>query len=254
MKSNLLGFFISLIPLLACSGSDDDFIAKNGGSIQVGGKGFLAVIDCRADGEVTEYASGITQLKNIFEIDVKQSRAKDFSFDSLNDHIKATKGNAAVFVLDDPAWPMALSAPEDRWAMVNIAKLKTDNPTEGVLQQRANVMIVRQGCRALGSDESASTNSCAYTALSLTDLDKVVSLEVPMNTFFAVAESMKRRGIEPIVMVTYSDACDMGVAPPPTNDIQRAIWQKAANKKADKADPTNRWKRDFPDKGKPKAK
>ena len=32
--------------------------------------------------------------------------------------------------------------------------------------------------------------------------------------------------VRKIEVVSYQDACEMGVAPAPTNDVQKAIWDK----------------------------
>ena len=52
--------------------------------------------------------------------------------------------------------------------------------------------------------------------------------------------------------VPYSAACKMGWAPPPTNDVQRAIYERFKNKRIDSKGPTARWKRDFPEKAEKK--
>jgi hypothetical protein len=60
----------------------------------------------------------------------------------------------------------------------------------------------------------------------LTDLDKITDLDVAMDTYVAVCQSFDSIGIVPSEYGTYQDACEMGIAPAPTNDIQRAIWEK----------------------------
>jgi hypothetical protein len=53
----------------------------------------------------------------------------------------------------------------------------------------------------------------------------------------AIRRNMKARGITQTMISSYLKACEQGWAPAPTNDYQRAIWEKV---KADKErGPTN---------------
>ena len=72
---------------------------------------------------------------------------------------------------------------------------------------------------------------------SVQDLD-VIQVERPCpEPFNKMIDGAKTFGIEPIRMATYRIACEEGWAPAPTNDVQKAIWEKV---KADKErGPTN---------------
>lgn len=54
---------------------------------------------------------------------------------------------------------------------------------------------------------------------------------MPFDKFAAFAKHLSDFGVKPRKMATYKRACQEGWAPAPTNDIQKAIWEKA---KADK--------------------
>ena len=89
-----------------------------------------------------------------------------------------------------------------------------------------SLLLIRQCCRALGSDESSSLDTSFHSIFNLKDLDAITSYDITMAPEMNVPDVMKLRGIEKFEYGTYEEACMMGVAPPPTNDIQKAIWDK----------------------------
>ena len=121
---------------------------------------------------------------------------------------------------------MALSCPEERWAMLNAAKLNTDTPDEQKFRRRIAILFERQCCRALGCDEGAGNETCFRTILKSSDIDKIESMDLPLNATTSITDTMIYRGMEPIDWGTYRDACEAGRAPAPTNDIQKTIWKQ----------------------------
>ena len=139
--------------------------------------------------------------------------------------------------LQTGSFPKPLTAAEEKWTLINAAKIKTDNPDKEKYQKRMSLLFMRQCCRILGSDATKSPECCLYPVFSLKDLDDVKSMDVAIGVFMAVNDSMSRLGMESVMIVTYRDACELGKAPAPTNDIQKAIWERV---KADKErGPTN---------------
>ena len=81
-------------------------------------------------------------------------------------------------------------------------------------------------CRVLGSDECETTDSFFHAILSARDIDDVTAFKITLGPSQSINDTMPIRGIEPIEIGTYYDACLIGVAPPPTNAVQKAIWDK----------------------------
>ena len=198
----------------------------DGGYIKIKGKGYVSLIDCRRDRSAHVCQEGIAKIRDLFSIDIREFKGKPFAFENAKSQLETSGGNAAVFVIDDLVLPISLSAPEEKWALLNIAKLDTGHLGSGKLESRTSKLFVRQCCRVLGSDSEKSTETCFYPAFSVEDIDKIQSLDVTMSAFMAIGEVVGRLGIEPIEVVSYQDACEMGVAPAPTNDVQKAIWDK----------------------------
>ena len=234
--------------------SDAELYVKYGGLVRLQGKGNVAVIDCRKQPNAADFAAGRDSVERTCYLDIIHRKGEPFALDNAKSQLKASGANAAVFIADDPHLPMSLAASEESWAMLNVAPIRADNPNAKTFEHRISVLFVRQFCRALGSDECLGRDAAFHSILNTKDIDEITSLDITFGPEMSIKQTIRLRGLEMIEIGTYEDACQLGIAPPPTNDIQRAIWAREKEKKADKADPTNRWKRDFPDKEKPNAK
>ena len=60
----------------------------------------------------------------------------------------------------------------------------------------------------------------------ITDLDAVTYPVISPETMNKIIQACNKRGIQAFVSDTYKNACEQGWAPAPTNDIQKAIWDK----------------------------
>ena len=205
---------------------EDVIVDKNGGWVKISGKGTIAVIDCRCNPSTNDYLSGVEKIRNTFQPQIVFKQNDGFTMAKASSILKGTGDNAAVFVVDDSSLPMTLTAAEEKWTLINAAKIKTDNPDKEKYQKRMSLLFMRQCCRILGSDATKSPECCLYPVFSLKDLDDVKSMDVAIGVFMAVNDSMSRLGMESVKIVTYRDACELGKAPAPTNDIQKAIWDK----------------------------
>ena len=225
--ASIFVFSFFLIGAAFCSTQkDNDYIAKCGGELLLRGKGWLSVIDCRSNPAHEDYVIGEKKVRLTFAIEIRHIAGSSFSVTNAHNLLHRYGGNVAVFIIDDPSLPMSLSAPEDRWAMLNVAQIKSDKPDVKKFQHRISILFTRQCCRVLGSDEAKGTDTCFHTILKVADIDAITSFDLPMGPELAIPETLEPRGIEAIQWGTYQDACELGIAPKPTNDIQRAIWEK----------------------------
>lgn len=208
------------------SQSEAEAYAKYGGMFRLKGKGTVAVIDCRAQPNAADYAAGRSSIERTFYLDIAHRKGEPFAIANAKEQLKASGANAAVFIADDPALPMSLSASEESWAMLNSATISADKPDAKTYAHRLSVLFVRQFCRALGSDECIGTEAAFHTILSVKDIDDVKLLDITFGPEMGINQTLVRRGLEIIEIGTYEDACQQGIAPPPTNDIQKAIWEK----------------------------
>ena len=57
------------------------------------------------------------------------------------------------------------------------------------------------------------------------DLDLVEPF-LPMDKLQAIVKHLESRGVTPTIIAHYRQACQQGWAPAPTNEYQKAIWDK----------------------------
>ncbi len=222
----VLCFFASTTLMVTCLAGVVNQKVQNGGDVKIKGKGYVSVIDCRKDRGVHVCQDGIAKIKDLFSIEIREFKGVPFEFTNAKSQLENTRGNAAVFIIDDPNLPISLAAPEEKWTLLNVARMNAIGSDADKLESRTSKLFVRQCCFILGSDKEKSTETCFYPAFSVDDIDKIQSLDVTMSAFMAIGEVLGRLGIEPIEIVSYQDTCEMGIAQPPTNDVQRAIWDK----------------------------
>lgn len=138
---------------------------------------------------------------------------------------------AALVLVDDPDAPALLVAPENFWAVVNVGKLNSDKPDAEKLERRLRQEFWRALGMVLGAYAS-NYQPCVMTILSGNEsLDKNVAQIPAMEVLPKMQQGARSIGIRPARRAYYDKACEEGWAPAPTNDVQKAIWERV---KADK--------------------
>lgn len=149
--------------------------------------------------------------------------------------------NVAIFMVDDPSLPMSLLALEDRWAVVNVAKISSDNPKLLTLLRRAEKLVTRVGTGLLGGHFCLQIAfSAMQPVYSLEELDRMEGRAIAPSSLTQISYSLQKLGLAQARPCTYEQACVEGWAPAPTNDVQREIWNDVKN-------PANRFRKDLPE-------
>ena len=131
-----------------------------------------------------------------------------------------------ISVVDAAGEPSLLVAPDSGWARVNVAALAADGAPAEVLEARFKKELWRAFVILFGGGNSLNDTDVMRPVRSPKDLDvseALVSSPEPFNVMMAGA---KAAGITPVHRTTYLNAVRLGWAPAPTNDAQRAIWEK----------------------------
>lgn len=153
------------------------------------------------------------------QIDVEEGA---FSFPNPKIH-----GEASLYVIDDPAMPPLLSAPESRWAMVNVAPLATGaGEKPQFFAARVQKELTRGFCLLAGTQTSNYPNSLLGCVTKPADLDLFEDCRLPVDILGRFVPYLEGYGVKPYILSTYRKACQEGWAPAPTNDVQQAIWDK----------------------------
>ena len=135
---------------------------------------------------------------------------------------------AAVIVVGDRGVdsPRILIAPEEGWAAVNTEALAAD----GAAGEKYDLRVTRELWRAfaimLGASDSTFQPCLLAPVHSLADLDGLGCNVPAPEPFRKMARNAIALGCQRQHRATYKRACEEGWAPAPTNDVQRAIWEK----------------------------
>jgi hypothetical protein len=137
---------------------------------------------------------------------------------------------AIIVIRETPGEPALLVAPEEMWAMINVAALK-----EGVSQENLDARTQKEMWRAVGYLVGVANSVSASTMMSFVEkpaeLDAITSQMLNMENLIKVQQNAVKKGATPARMSTYKKACEDGWAPMPTNAIQKAIWEEVKAKK-----------------------
>lgn len=141
---------------------------------------------------------------------------------------KPSKDHPVVIsLIDDPSSDATiLVAPEQCWATVNIANVLKGNPSEQVRSTRIHKEVWRATAMVMGAANSMSQPCLLRQINTLKELDNTRNLlpsPQPVSNMKEVANKLAIAGVR---ITTYRLACQEGWAPAPTNDIQKAIWDK----------------------------
>ena len=147
----------------------------------------------------------------------------EFTISGAVETRKRLSANVLVAVVDNPALPMTLNAPEARWGIVNVAPLKLDAPSPETYKLRVQRAVLRGFGYVCGAANS-SMACLMYPAFRAEDLDDAASQNFSPDTVMRIEDQFKAIGIVQYPRTTYKTAALAGWAPTPTNDAQRAIW------------------------------
>ncbi len=195
----------------------------NGGKIKVPGiqKGVLNYVNCNNAVNPDWLATNATAFAKAAKIEIGVVEGK-FEFPSPE-----IKGDASLFVIDDPKMPSLLIAPEQKWAMVNVAPLKSGRGEKPAFYYaRVQKELTRGFAMLAGASKSNYPQSLTGCVTKPEDLDKFADTSLPVDVVDRFAEYLKGYGIVPYQLKTYRQACKEGWAPEPDDDVRKAIWDE----------------------------
>ena len=136
------------------------------------------------------------------------------------------KGEATLFVVDEPTYPSLLAAPENRWVMVNVAGLAAgEGEKPQFFEARVRKELTRGFCLLAGAQDSSFKMSLMGCKTKPEQLDSHIDCRLPVDVIKRFGPYLEGYGIKPEKIVSYRKACEEGWAPKPTNDVQKAVWE-----------------------------
>ena len=180
--------------------------------------GEFRVVNAQSKADIRLLSEAIVDVASYLQVDPKIVE------DKYEPYADSIKGRATLFVIDNDKEPMSLIAPEARWAMVNVGKLTCDK------KQFFHARVKKEVCRATAQLFGAFSNKYESNVLggvfSAEDLDQIIEPRIPMEYRSRFEKYIPQMGFETYKVVPYSKAVQQGWAPAPTNDVQKAIWDK----------------------------
>ena len=236
---------VTAILMLACAGGAWSAEAEtgahedDGGVVQVQGKGKIVLLDCNGClGEEMRNALS-EKLANMLLVRVEPIEAQVFQMNTASYALAGAGGEAGVFFVEDPGLPMSLVAQEECWGLVNVYWLqeKIDRTTpkgKEVFDSRVRKEFSRVIATLLGPSYARTASAKQQRVRNWRELDSNGLEIIPFEALMAMFNYMPQIGIERIVLMTYREACEAGMAPPPANDVQKRIAEEVRKAKAGK--------------------
>ena len=212
-------------------------LAHTGGMIERPGTGSVAIVNVqkRIPEELVEAQSDY--LRSVAHVAVERKNRTEFSLARVDEMRKELDSPIALFIVDDSGLPMSLIALEGCWGVLNIAQIMADSPSEETAKTRFQREFVRVTSVLFSGCCSQYKGGAMHTVTKAADLDKLFSDRYTFDYVQGMAKHLPNLGITQFTRTIYKKACEEGWAPPPTNDYQKAIWERV---KADKErGPTN---------------
>ena len=202
------------------------FLRETGGSIDLPPKGCVAVVDCTSGQMRNLLDTPLTMLEEITQVVFKRMTKPAFHLSKTPAQVKAESGAAVVvFVVNIPAFPPMLVQPDDNWGVVNMEPFLS----QGYDVQHVQRIFLRVAVMAMGAwcNDNAGI---LQENIENTQRMSLMELRNIMNHLLSL-------GITRMTTTTYYQACRDGWAPVPTNNIQRAVWERVQAEK--ERGPTN---------------
>ena len=157
---------------------------------------------------------------NIVDEAVKKARFRS----SLPLKYGDTKSPVKIEIIESDTLDSLTISPDDFKAQINIKTLSADGATKDVVAERLQTQLARTAYFLLGS--GMVTYQCLTQPVSsLKELDRLNKVQPGAEAMMHL-HAGKRVGVRMINYATYQQACREGWAPAPTNDVQKAIWDK----------------------------
>jgi len=201
---------------------------KNGGIIIKEGsdKGFACVVNAQKRVPAAELTKPVSMASKLSRLRYEIRDGESVTVETASAARAKLGPCVAIFVVDNAAYPALLPAPEEGWAIVNVARLAADKPEPDKLARRLRKECVRAYAFIAGAANVNKQGAAMGPVAGLKDLDALPGDMLSYETVLKFEPQLKLLGVDPYVQASYRAACEKGWAPAPTNDVLKAIWNE----------------------------
>lgn len=157
---------------------------------------------------------------------VAQEMQKGLLFSIVATNERPANAGLVIEIKDSDYPASMITAPENGYGMLNVRTLKMDSPSKEKLNRRLTQQIWRTTILTLGGGYDIEPRCLMKPFATVQELDACSSTCACPMSYTAAVSGAARFGVKPPIRMTYKQACEEGWAPPPTNAVQQAIWDK----------------------------
>ena len=204
-------------------------IADKGGWVSVPMAGpAIKLIDATSKGWALEGMEAVKANLDRFGLCPSEAVRKSLTGNALAEGRAAAKESCGVVMLVDGAEdaPLMTVYPEEHLAIIDMTTLSKGASGSGVRQDRVEKLTWRAIGHLVGCGAPDGYTCVMKPVRSMAELDAMPNKFIHPATFFKARPYFDICGVTPARKGTYESACQQGWAPPPTNDVQKAIWDK----------------------------
>ena len=213
------------------------YYENTGGRVMNPNSGKGKIVFVNAQSKYSTVDDMVAELSMLFSLKMEVVDSKDtLRISELDKAAKDSGGATTVFIFENKELPLSLVAVESGWAVVNIAKLP--EAPKMISDLRLKKELARAFALVSGIGYTAGAVNLMYPARAAQELD-FCALPDKVNPYLIspIHKYLANLGVAPTQVATYRQACMQGWAPAPTNDVQRALWNRAKEKR--EAGPSN---------------
>lgn len=220
---------ISIATTILCGVAFADETAELGGALEIWPKDHGTFLFVNTQNVVPEdsFAPVVKRLADDFNIDIRLVAGETPDIRDIPTTLASLKAKGAIWIVNDPRLPICLAACENGWAFLNVAQIMADSPARERIDGRITRLANRLFAYIHGGCDSSMMPQCVLKpAHGMDGIDALVCKDYSPEAFSKVSGFLAGAGYRQARRGTYYDACEEGWAPAPTNDVQKAIWDK----------------------------
>lgn len=211
-----------------CLGRADD-AEELGGNLEIwpDDHGTFLFVNAQSVVFETSFEKPVKRIAEDFNIDVRLVPGEQPDIRNIPNRLAELKAKGAIWIVNDPMLPTVLAACENGWAFLNVAPVLADAPAQDTIDGRIVRLVNRLFAYIHGAYDSTMMPQCVLkNAHGMDGIDALICKDYSPEAFSKVSGFLAGAGYKQARRGTYYDACEEGWAPAPTNDVQKAIWDK----------------------------
>lgn len=205
-------------------------VEKEGGIVDglIPGKD-IRIVNAQTSVTEAEIADVVKAMRNTLRVQIETvpgAKGRECPFAVAECAFDGGNTAGVVALVESDKFPRLVIRPEDHTAIVNVSELKKDAPDAEKLALRVRKEIWRGFGYAMGAANSGFQPCVMRDVKSLADLDEKPIAILSPEPLMRIDPALRQLGLAQLRHATYKRACEEGWAPAPTNDWQKAVWEK----------------------------